>query len=54
MPFKSQKQYLKLLQLEQEGKLKKGTVEKWRSETPDMDKLPEKVKPKNPRKVKKI
>lgn len=51
MPFKSEAQRRKLIQLEKEGKLKKGTVEKWEKETGNT-KLPDKVGPKG--KVKKI
>jgi hypothetical protein len=54
MPFKSQKQLLKFRQLEKEGKLKKGTVDKWLSETTNPKSLPEKINNKQPKKVKKI
>ena len=44
MPFRSEAQRKKLIQLEKEGKLKPGTVAKWQSET--KGKLPERVQPK--------
>lgn len=41
MPFKSDAQRKKFIQLEKEGKLKKGTVAKWESETKGP--LPERI-----------
>jgi hypothetical protein len=46
MPFKSKKQVAKIAILEKEGKVKKGTMQEWASETPNMKKLPNKVKKK--------
>jgi hypothetical protein len=46
MPFKSEAQRRKLYALEAEGKLKKGTCEKWEAETPKGIKLPERLTPK--------
>jgi hypothetical protein len=44
MPFKSKAQQRKMFSLEEQGKLKKGTAEEWAKETPDIKKLPNKVK----------
>lgn len=44
MPLKSKAQFRKLLALEEEGKVKKGTAEKWAKETPNIDKLPARKK----------
>lgn len=41
VPFKSKAQVGKMAILEKEGKVKKGTVKEWASETPNMKKLPE-------------
>jgi hypothetical protein len=41
MPFKSQKQRSKFYELEKQGKLKKGTADKWAKETPNIASLPE-------------
>lgn len=41
MPFKSEAQRKKFLQLVKEGKMPQSTFDKWQSETPD--KLPEKL-----------
>lgn len=46
MPFKSKAQVKKMAVLEKEGKVKKGTVHEWAKETPNMKKLPKKVKKK--------
>lgn len=43
MPFRSKSQARKIAQLEKEGKVKKGTTQKWASET--SSKLPERVTP---------
>lgn len=40
MPFQSQKQIAKIAELERQGKIKKGTSEKWAKETPNIKKLP--------------
>lgn len=53
MPFKSKKQAAKIAQLENEGKLKRGTFAKWKAETPSMGKLPERA-PGKASKVKKV
>lgn len=45
MPFKSKAQVGKIAILEKEGKVKKGTVKEWASETPNMKKLPKHKKP---------
>jgi hypothetical protein len=44
MPFKSRKQMKKFFVLEKEGKLSKGTAKQWADETPDIKKLPSKIK----------
>lgn len=44
MPFRSERQRRKLMQLEKEGRLKKGTVERWDEETTGP--LPERATPK--------
>lgn len=41
MPLKSKAQERKLWELEQQGKVPKGTVDKWRAETPSLHALPE-------------
>lgn len=41
-PFKSEAQRRKMIQLEKEGKLSPGTVERWESET-TVKKLPERA-----------
>lgn len=46
MPFKSKAQIGKLAILEKQGKLPKGTVKKWAKETPNIKKLPKKLKKK--------
>lgn len=43
MPFKSKAQQKKMFALEKEGKIKKGTAEKWAKETPNIKALPQKV-----------
>lgn len=48
MPFKSKAQMRKFFQLEKEGKLPKGTAQRWLDETPNVKKLPNRVKPKKP------
>lgn len=42
MPFKSEAQRRKFIQLEKEGKVPEGTVAKWEKETPKK-RLPERV-----------
>lgn len=44
MPFKSKAQMKKILMLEQEGKVPKGTFEKWKKHTRNIKSLPEKAK----------
>ena len=46
MPFKSQAQMRKFASLEKEGKLPSGTFNKWKGETKDVSKLPERKKKK--------
>lgn len=46
MPFKSKAQIAKMAELEKQGKVKKGTVQEWLKETPDVHKLPERKTPK--------
>jgi hypothetical protein len=46
MPYKSKAQEKKFFSLEKEGKLKKGTAETWAKETPNLKKLPQRVKKK--------
>lgn len=46
MPFQSKAQMAKMAELEKQGKVKKGTVKQWASETPDIKKLPERKSPK--------
>jgi hypothetical protein len=54
MGFKSEAQKQKFIQLEKEGKLQKGTVERMLADTPNT-KLPERVKPKQrPKTLKEI
>lgn len=48
MPFKSEAQRRKIHELEEQGKLPKGTAEKWEAETPEHAKLPDRVHPKSP------
>lgn len=43
MPFKSKAQQKKMFALEAEGKVKKGTAEKWAKETKNIKALPQKV-----------
>ncbi len=43
MPFKSKAQQKKMFALEAEGKIKKGTAERWAKETPNIKALPQKV-----------
>ncbi len=50
MPFKSRAQLAKFALLEEEGKLPKGTTALWAAETPDIKKLPKKVKAKKKKK----
>jgi hypothetical protein len=50
MPFKSKAQVGKIAVLEKEGKVKKGTFKEFVKATPDMKKLPAKVKKKKARK----
>lgn len=51
MPFISKEQMKKFFVLEKQGKLKKGTAKKWADKTPNIKKLPKRVKKAN--KVKK-
>ena len=44
MPFRSQAQARKFRVLEKQGKLPKGTSDQWAKETPDIKKLPKRVK----------
>lgn len=44
MPFKSQAQRAKMIELEKQGKVKPGTVAKWEKETPK-DSLPARIGP---------
>lgn len=48
MPFKSKAQQKKMFALESEGKIKKGTAEKWAKETPNIKALPQRLPPKKP------
>jgi len=48
MPFKSKAQIAKFAILEKEGKLPKGTLHQWASETANIRKLPAHVKQSNP------
>lgn len=50
MPFKSKAQVGKIAILEKEGKVKKGTFKEFADATPDMKKLPKKVRNKKARK----
>ena len=43
MPFKSLAQVAKMASLEKEGKVPKGTVKQWASETPNMKSLPKRI-----------
>lgn len=45
MPFKSQAQRAKMFELEKQGKVPKGTAERWNKETPKGP-LPERITPK--------
>ena len=47
MPFKSKKQLKKFAVLEKQGKLPKGTFKEWVKETPNIKRLPTKVKRKS-------
>lgn len=44
MPYRSKAQVRKFAVLEKQGKLPKGTTKAWAKETPNMKKLPNKVK----------
>lgn len=44
--LKSRAQLAKLKQLEKDGKLEKGTVKRWKNETPNIKKLPERLEKK--------
>lgn len=46
MPFKSKSQMKKYFVMEKQGKLPKGTAEQWAKETPNIKKLPKKVRKK--------
>lgn len=52
-PFKSEAQRRKMIQLEKDGKLSPGTVERWETETP-IKKLPEWVGAVKSNKIKKV
>lgn len=56
MPFKSEAQKRKIAQLEREGKVKKGTTEKWAAETqgPLPDRTTRKNQPKTIQEIKEI
>lgn len=45
MPFKSKAQERKFRELEDQGKLPKGTADRWAKETPSITKLPERITP---------
>ena len=44
MPFKSKAQMKKFFAMEKRGEMKKGTAERWAKETPNIKKLPKRVK----------
>jgi hypothetical protein len=44
MPFKSKRQMRKFFAMENREELPRGTAEEWAHETPNISKLPEKVK----------
>jgi len=50
MPFKSKAQVGKMAILEKEGKVKKGTFQEFADATPNMKKLPKKLKKKTAKK----
>jgi hypothetical protein len=50
MPFRSKAQARKFGQLVREGKISQETFDQWASETPNMKKLPERVKKKKTKK----
>jgi hypothetical protein len=49
MPFKSKAQARFMFAAEKRGDVKKGTAEEFAKATPDIKKLPEKVKAKKPK-----
>lgn len=54
MPFKSKSQIRKFRELSNKGKISEEKLLEWLRETPNQNKLPDRVPPKNPRKVKVI
>ena len=46
VPFQSEAQRRKIYELEKQGKVPKGTAQKWEDETPKHKKLPERKHPK--------
>ena len=52
MPFKSQAQVRKFAELMKQGKISPETFAEWHRATPDMHKLPERVKARKPKKEK--
>lgn len=46
MPFKSKAQMKKFFAMEKRGEMKKGTAERWAKETPNIKKLPKRIKAK--------
>lgn len=53
MPFKSKAQMRAFYAMEDRGELPKGTADRWREHTPNINKLPERKRPKSNRKNKK-
>ncbi len=53
MPYKSQAQMRKFFAMEKRGELKKGTAERWAKHTPNIKKLPKRVKKSKNHKTKK-
>jgi len=51
MPFKSKAQQKKFFAMEERGEIPKGTAKRWAEETPNIKKLPEKVKKKKEKKA---
>lgn len=49
--FVSKAQQRKIFQLEKEGKLPKGTAQKWAEETPNIKRLPEHIEEKSTRRI---
>ena len=51
MPFKSKAQVAKFGEMVKQGKMTQEEFDKWKKETPNMHKLPERITPKKPKSV---